>query len=78
MAVVILLAFKLQFYVVNIAFSLKVEGRKPGRFFIAFLSLSMSLIVLVLNMLLRLVVRDLQYLDTAILQTPAPPFLHPL
>lgn len=56
MAVIILLAFRLQYKMVSVAFELKMEGKKPGRFVIAFLSLSMSLIVLILNMLLRLVV----------------------
>lgn len=57
MAVIILLAFKLQYKMVNYAFELKQERNKTGTFYIAFLSLSMSLIVLLLNMLLRLVVR---------------------
>lgn len=57
MAVVILLAFKLQYYFVNIAFELKMEGKQTGRYLIVFLSLSMSGIILVLNMLLRLMVK---------------------
>lgn len=76
MAVIILLAFKLQYKMVSIAFSLKMEGRKPGRFIIAFLSLSMSLIVLTLNMLLRLIVFLITDVDSTILQTSTAPLLH--
>ncbi len=59
MAVVILFAFKLQYLMVNKAFELKMEGKQTGKYLILFLSLSMSGIVLLLNMLIRLLVMSL-------------------
>ena len=59
MAVVILFAFKLQYLMVNKAFELKMEGKQTGKYLILFMSLSMSGIVLLLNMLIRLLVMSL-------------------
>ena len=56
MVALILLAFKIQFVFVSYAFELKSEGQSSGEVIVIFQAMVMSIIVVVLNSLLRLVV----------------------
>ena len=58
MGVIIMSAFRLQSYFVNYAYELRQQGVKTGKFIVILESLSMSGIVVIVNIVLRLVVID--------------------
>lgn len=61
MGVIIVLAFRLQSYFVNYAYELRRQGVKTGKIITILESLSMSGIVVIVNVILRLVVLILEY-----------------
>lgn len=56
MVIVLLFSFRFQYRVVDLAYRLRHEGKKSGEFVAIIESLAMSLIVVIVNSLLRLLV----------------------